>query len=96
VDRGCSDEKLTFAVSTGVVLAAFSSVRRRGGLFSAVCRVGACLGRLGEKESGTFPEFAMLVPGVILGSALALFLSLGFGLCLGGATGLCCPLGASV
>ena len=50
--------------------------------------LGLALGRLGEKESGTFPEFAMLVPGVLLGSALALFLSLGFGLCLGGATGI--------
>jgi hypothetical protein len=88
--------KLTFAVSAGVVHAAFSSVRRRGGLFSAACRVVACLGRLGEEESGTFPEFVMLVPGVFLGSALALFLSLGFGLCLGGATGFCWPLGASV
>ena len=79
--------KLAFAVSAGVVPAAFSSVRRRGGLFSAACRVVARLGRLGEEESGTFPEVALLVPGVLFGSAFALFLSLGFGLGLGGATG---------
>ena len=79
--------KLAFAVSAGVVPAAFSSVRRRGGLFSAACRVVARLGRLGEEESGTFPEVALLVPGVLFGSAFALILSLGFGLGLGGATG---------
>ena len=54
------------------------------------------LGRLGKEEFGSFPEFTMLVPGVLLGSALALFLSFGSGLYLVGATGSCWPLGTSV
>ena len=37
-----------------------------------------------------------MVPRVFFGSAFALFLSLGFGLCLGGATGSCWLLRASV
>ena len=91
----CSDEIILRRLRRGRTGGVFS-VRRRGGLFSAACRVVARLGRLGEEESGTFTEFALMVPSVLLGSAFAFFLSLGFGLGLGGATGSCWPLGAGV